>query len=154
MKEYFVVKDTQKKDEIPFLLQFDGLAAPNPGEITGGSILFSPKGEVFFERGDYLGYGTNNQAEYYGLLYGLKTANKIGVRSLLIEGDSNLIVNQIQGTWKSKDETLVALRNKCLAEIRKFDFVAIRHVYRTENKKADFLTNEALRRKESFLWMD
>ena len=132
------------------LLQFDGLAAPNPGEATSGAVLFID-GSVIFEVAEYYGFGTNNQAEYNSLLLGLSRARDLGIRILRIEGDSNLVVNQVAGKWQVKDLELKVICNKIKEIIKNdFDCVTIRHIYREYNKHADALTNECLASKKGF----
>ena len=151
---YLIIKGSSKTEEDEcHLLQFDGLSEPNPGESTGGAVLFSPsERKILFERGEYIKYATNNQAEYTGLLIGLQSAVKYGVKKLLIEGDSNLIISQTAGIWKVKHDGLKEL-NKEVRDIivDNFDFVGIRHVFRENNKHADALTNEVIKTKVSFL---
>jgi ribonuclease HI len=134
-----------------YLLQFDGLAAPNPGECTGGAVLYDPKGKTVFETGHYMKFGTNNQGEYMGLFIGIQAASQIsGLRNLLIEGDSMLVIKQLMGEWKVKDETLKIFYKEIQKLIKSFDYVGIRHVYRKDNVRADELTNETLGLKDSF----
>ena len=156
MDKFTIIKSYKDKSKIPsiddcYLLQFDGLAAPNPGECTGGAVLFDPEDNVIFEVGHYEKFGTNNQGEYTGLFIGVQAAVKTkGLKNLLIEGDSMLVIQQIIGNWKVKDKTLKIIYDATIKLFDKFDFVAIRHVYRKDNSYADELTNETLRLKESF----
>jgi hypothetical protein len=66
-------KSTVKECEC-YLLQFDGLAEPNPGEASAGAILYSPTREPVYETGEYIEFATNNVAEYMGLIIGLRLA--------------------------------------------------------------------------------
>ena len=138
-----------------YLIQFDGLAAPNPGQCTAGAVGFHPKvdtsREILFEVGKYLGFGTNNQGEYMGLLIGLYMADNLKLKNIIIEGDSNLIVNQVSKEWATRDPILQAINEEIQKYIKKFDFVAIRHIYREYNSHADSLTNEVLKIKEDFI---
>jgi len=148
-------KSRTPKIEDCYLLQFDGLAAPNPGQCTGGAVLYGPESEgsrdTVFEAGHYLNFGTNNQGEYIGLFIGVQGAVKTeGLKNLLIEGDSMLVIQQIIGNYKVKDKTLKILHEAILKLFKNFDFVGIRHVYRKDNVRADELTNETLSSKESF----
>jgi ribonuclease HI len=133
-----------------YLLQFDGLAVPNPGEATGGAVLFSPDGGVVCERGEYMQRGTNNTAEYTGLLIGLQMALKLGVKNLRIEGDSQLIINQTLGTWKVNNDALASLNKQVRELLGGFDYVAMRHIRREFNAHADALTNEMIKTKVPF----
>ena len=143
--KFFILKGTERinLDEC-YLLQFDGLASPNPGEITCGSLMFDPKNNLVFEKANYLGFGTNNQAEYRGLIEGLIVAKKLGVKKLLIEGDSMLIIKQVIGEWQVKDKVLKKLNQKVNVLLDNFSYVAIRHIPREFNSRADDLTKKAL----------
>jgi len=134
-----------------YLLQFDGLASPNPGEATAGAVLFSPEGKVVFEVADYLGIQTNNYAEYSGLLIGLKLAKQKGYKQIKIEGDSNLIIQQVKGLWKVKEPRLKILFEQIMKLLIDFKVESIKHVYREYNKVADALTNECLLTKKGFI---
>lgn len=154
MDKYTIIKSKDKLENLfskSYLLQFDGLAAPNPGECTGGAVLFDPEGKVVFETGHYEKFGTNNQGEYTGLFIGVKAAVKMEIKNLLIEGDSMLVIQQISGNWKVKDKNLKIIYDAIMKLFDNFDFVGIRHVYRKDNAYADELTNQTLKLKKSFL---
>jgi ribonuclease HI len=152
MSEFIVVRGSAGQPDIhPYKLQFDGLAAPNPGQATAGAVIFAPDGRPFIERGEYYPHATNNYAEYSGLLIGLQAAAEEAIPALLIEGDSQLVINQVCGTWKINNAELKGIYTKIRALIAdKFDYVAIRHVRRQYNKAADKITNDVLATKESF----
>lgn len=132
------------------LLQFDGLAIPNPGEATGGAVLFKDD-KIIFEAGEYIKFGTNNIAEYTGLFIGLKYAKELKVKNILIEGDSMLVIKQVSGLWKINNDSLKIIYKDIQKMIKEdFNFVGIRHVYRKDNQHADNLTNETYKLKSSF----
>jgi ribonuclease HI len=136
-----------------YLLQFDGASEPNPGPSGSAYVLFSPiqtdeKGEQFRnlvqEGFTYIPHATNNEAEYSALILGLMKALELGITELDVEGDSNLVVNQVQGLWKVKVPRLVPLQskaNKLLWRLKKW---SVKHIYREENTDADRLSKEAL----------
>jgi ribonuclease HI len=153
MDRYNILKNSKNLEEIKdlYLLQFDGLSIPNPGEATGGAVLFKD-GKVIFEAGEYIKFGTNNIAEYTGLFIGLKYAKDLKFRNILIEGDSMLVVQQVSGKWKVNNDTLKIIYKEIQKMIKEdFDFVGIKHVYRKDNQHADGLTNETFRLKKSFI---
>lgn len=149
---YSIIKGSDKTEEDScYLLQFDGLSQPNPGTSTGGAVLFSPiKRKVVFERGEFIEYATNNQAEYTGLLIGIKSAIEAGVEEILIEGDSQLIIFQTEGKWKVKNDDLKTLNEEVKALLSQFKFIGIRHIYRDKNTHADRITNHVLKLRTSF----
>ncbi len=78
------------------------------------------------------------------MLQGLKQALHIGVKKLEVRGDSKLLVNQVNGTWKVNNKGLIALVNECRDLRRNFDFCRFDHVYRESNKEADAAANRAM----------
>ncbi len=138
----------------PYLLQFDGAAEPNPGPSCGAAVLFQridrDAWKPIWEGGNYYSRATNNQAEYQGLLLGLRAAASLNLQDLLIEGDSNLIVNQVTGEWQCRDEKLVPLRKQARELLEKFSYVGIKHVYREKNTYADALSKEGILKGEHF----
>jgi len=133
------------------LLQFDGAASPNPGRVGAGAVLFGPnlesKRPVLLEMGDYHPHGTNNFAEYNGLIIGLEGALAAGVKRLIVEGDSMLVVKQVQGLWKVSAAPLRPLCQRAKDLLAKFEHVVIRHIPRELNEHADSLTNEVVWKK-------
>ena len=132
------------------MLRFDGGAVPNPGACGSGAVLYAPDGTGLCERGEFIRYGTNNIAEYTGLKIGLEMARKRGVRAIKIEGDSKLVIQQICGLWAIKAPGLLALHAGVMEEVRKFDYVVCRHIFREQNEHADALTNELQETRTSF----
>ena len=158
-KVFSTVKSTPKLED-SYLLQFDGLAAPNPGKCTAGAVCFSPSDSskdldssrsVVFEAAKYLGHGTNNQGEYMGVLIGLHTCAKLGIKRVYIEGDSMLVTKQIAGLWQINKPELRNIYNEIVKLYPYFEYIAIRHVYREDNSHADALTNEILKTKSEFV---
>lgn len=151
MKKQIPVKDmpTVKENEC-YLLQFDGLAEPNPGKASAGAILYSPDRDPIYEVGEYIEFATNNVAEYMGLIIGLRLALEKGVTKLLVEGDSQLIIFQTQGKWKVKNENLQKYNKEARELVSQFEFIAMRHIRREFNKEADRITNEVVKSKETF----
>lgn len=141
LAETIFLKGNAPKEDC-HLLQFDGAAEPNPGPAGGGAVCFKPDGTVLFEATTALGHATNNRAEIHGLLLGVQKAVEYGVRKLFIEGDSQLILFQLQGRWKIKDPYLKEIHEQIRLLLDKFDSVACRHIYREFNTHADRLSKE------------
>lgn len=151
MNKYTILKGKLKDIGDVYLLQFDGLAIPNPGIATGGAVLFKDD-KIIFEAGEYIKFGTNNIAEYTGLFIGLKNAKELKVKNILIEGDSMLVIQQVSGSWKVNNESLKIIYKEIQKMIKEdFNFVGIRHVYRKDNQHADNLTNETYKKKCSWI---
>jgi ribonuclease HI len=139
-----------------YLLQFDGAADPNPGKASGAYVLFGPPviekdwlvRNVIEEGFRYLPHGTNNEAEYTGLILGLEKALENNIESIKIEGDSMLVVNQVQGFWRVKEPRLVKLHARAVALYSQFKHKSIQHIAREKNDDADRLSKEGLETKE------
>ena len=95
-------------------------------------------------RGEYLGSCTNNVAEYRALIAGLAAAARHGVRSLVVRMDSELVVRQMLGQYKVKNQGLRSLSLEATRLARQLGKVEYRHVKRAHNELADRLVNEAL----------
>jgi ribonuclease HI len=132
-----------------YLLQFDGASEPNPGQSSGGAVLWKSKKKVC-EVGKYMEMATNNEAEYTGLIIGLEVAQELGIKHLCIEGDSKLIIYQVLGHWKVKAPGLVVYHRRVLDLLKKFENVYIRHVYREQNRHADSITKDCIIKGDSY----
>ncbi len=131
-------------DRAGFLLQFDGGSRGNPGPAGAGFVLTDGSGATVVDGRAFLGVQTNNFAEYSALLLGLQTAFNVGVRTLHVQGDSKLAVNQLAGAWKCKSPNLLPLFRRCDAARTKFDRVTFEHIGRALNADADALANAAM----------
>lgn len=104
--------------ERPYVVTFDGGADPNPGKGYGSFHIASPTGRELLERLDFSGDGkemTNNQAEYRTLIAALEhlqraLAERAPFEHVRVDGDSQLVINQVQGVWKVRQENLKPLR--------------------------------------------
>jgi ribonuclease HI len=122
----------------------DGASRGNPGPAGAGAVLKDASGEVIAELGKFLGETTNNVAEYQGLIIGLRKAKELGASEVAITADSELLVKQIQGSYRVKNPALKRLHREATGLLREFDRWTIRHVYREENSDADLMSNRAI----------
>lgn len=130
-------------------LKFDGGSRGNPGIGGAGAVLYKNDQEEW-SKTFYLGENvTNNQAEYKGLIGGLKYVSTLNLPNLLVEGDSNLVINQSSGTWKVKNDELKILHEEVQEYINKIKDIRFHHIPRNENKRADQLANEAMDQKNN-----
>ena len=127
-------------------LYCDGASRGNPGPSGAGVVFFDKNGEQIFELSTFLDNATNNEAEYKALIRGLSAAADIGIKSVEIFLDSELVVNQLLGTYKVRNPRLLRLCQEAMSRLRLFDEYAIFHVSRELNHKADRLANEAIDR--------
>ncbi len=122
----------------------DGAARGNPGEAGCGAVIFDEDGTLLDELHLYLGHATNNVAEYEGLLMGLEGVLRLGGKRLRVESDSQLLVRQLNGLYRVKDEKLKKLHQKTLGLLRQLEAYRIIHVAREYNRRADQLANRAI----------
>ncbi len=122
----------------------DGGARGNPGPAAYGYVLEDEDGTVLDARGQVIGVATNNVAEYSGLVAGLTKAVELGVGELEVVSDSELMVRQMTGAYRVKNEGLKPLFLKASGLARRISGVSYRAVRREQNQLADRLVNEAL----------
>jgi len=122
----------------------DGGARGNPGPAAYGYVLEADDGTVLAAHGEAIGVATNNVAEYSALLAGLEKAVEVGVRELEVVSDSELMVKQMRGEYKIKNEALRELSLRASRLSRELGSVSYTAVRREHNKLADQLVNEAL----------
>ena len=122
----------------------DGGARGNPGPAAYGFVLQGEDGEQLDARGEYIGHATNNVAEYSALIAGLEAAIALGVTELAVVSDSELMVKQMRGEYKVKNEALKELSQRAGALARKLGTVTYTAVRRHHNTLADQFVNDAL----------
>ena len=125
-------------------LSTDGGARGNPGPAAFGYVLETEDGTVLAARGEAIGRATNNVAEYRGLLAGMEKAAELGVDELEVVSDSELLVKQMRGEYRVKNEALRELSIEAARLARRLDRVDYTAVRREHNELADRLVNEAL----------
>ena len=125
-------------------LSTDGGSRGNPGPAAYGYVLESDDGHVLDAHGETIGVATNNVAEYCGLIAGLEKAVEIGVDELEVVSDSELLVNQMRGDYKVKNEALRELHAEASALEDRLGKVRYKAVRREHNELADRLVNDAL----------
>ena len=125
-------------------LSTDGGARGNPGPAAFAYVLEAEDNTVLAAHGEAIGVATNNVAEYRALVEGLRKAVEVGVDELEVVSDSELLVHQMRGEYKVKNEALKLLwvdAQELADKLRKVTFTAVR---REHNELADRLVNEAL----------
>jgi probable phosphoglycerate mutase len=126
------------------VLYTDGGARGNPGPAAYGFVLEADNGDVLAAEGVAIGVATNNVAEYSGLVAGLTRAFELDVSDLEVRSDSELMVKQMRGEYKVKNEALRKLNLEAARIARMLARVEYVHVRREKNELADRLVNEAL----------
>jgi ribonuclease HI len=127
----------------------DGGSRGNPGPAAYAYVIQQP-GEPDIEERCFLGRTTNNIAEYTGLVKALEHARRLGATRITVFSDSELLVKQMNGEYRVKNEGLMPLYQRAAVLRKGFAFAAIRHVRREFNKQADRLCNEAMDSPEEY----
>lgn len=126
------------------VVNVDGGSRGNPGPAAVAAVARDESGAVVAERHMKIGDTTNNVAEYRAMLLGIELARELGASEVELVGDSELIVKQVRGEYKVKQDHLRPLHTKVRDELRGFESWRVRNVPRSENARADELVNEAL----------
>ena len=122
----------------------DGGSRGNPGPAAYGFVIEAEDGHVLAAEGEAIGTATNNVAEYSGLVAGLERAAELGIREVEVVSDSELLVKQMQGEYRVKNEALKELWEEASDLESRFSKVRYTAVRRAHNELADRLVNEAL----------
>jgi ribonuclease HI len=125
-------------------LSTDGGSRGNPGPAAYGYVLETEDGTVLDARGETIGVATNNVAEYRALLAGLEAAIERGVDEVEVVSDSELLVKQMRGEYKVKNDALRELVDDAHDLARRLAKISYTAVRREHNELADRLVNEAL----------
>ena len=120
---------------------FDGGARSNPGPAGYGVYIVDDQGAVQAELAGSLGIATNNIAEYNGLIAALQWAVDHNLDAITVKGDSLLIIEQMRGNYKVKNEGLKPLHMRARMLVMQIGNVRFEHVPREMNKDADRLSN-------------
>ena len=113
-------------------------------ETAGIGGVFYRNGEELYSFSEFIGSKTNNEAEYEALIRGIKEAHKLNMLSVNIFADSQLVVRQITGEYKVKNERMKLLHQQALELLGKLEHWNIEHVLRDKNKRADALSKSGM----------
>jgi formyltetrahydrofolate-dependent phosphoribosylglycinamide formyltransferase len=126
------------------IAHIDGGSRGNPGPAAAGFSLADSDGTQLHAKGFFLGQATNNIAEYTSFLKALEAAKQAGAQQLTVYSDSELLVRQINGQYKVKNEQIRPLFQKAVTLLDGFKDWQVSHIPREKNQLADKLVNQAL----------
>ncbi|MGO8948856.1 MAG: ribonuclease HI family protein [Ktedonobacterales bacterium] len=130
--------------DLVLILRTDGASRGNPGPAAAGVVIESPSGDLIAYGKKYLGIMTNNQAEYQALILGLRALARYRPAEVQVRMDSELVVRQMTGVYRVKDDALRPLYEEARMLVRQLPVVTFQHVMRSQNSRSDSLANEAL----------
>ncbi len=122
----------------------DGASSGNPGPAGIGVVVIIDGRKTTLS--EPIGDATNNVAEYTALLRGLEVAARDGAEKVRVYLDSELLVRQLNGVYRVKNPGLIPLYRKVLDTLARFKSCRIEHIPREENREADSLAKQAVRR--------
>jgi len=125
-------------------LYIDGAARGNPGPAGIGAVIKDEKGRTVREFSKYLGESTNNIAEYSALVYGLQEALMLKADEIAIHADSELVAEQLKGTYRVRSADLKPLFEQALHMLGSFKHFEVKQIRREDNREADALANRAI----------
>ena len=152
LKNHFKDKKNRDNSELEILykkleednkitLYIDGAADLHSKTAGIGGVIYDSDEEIF-SFSEYLHDSTNNEAEYGALIAGLKHLIKLNLLSPTIYSDSELIVKQVNGEYRVKNDRMIILYNEVINLLSSFYSWSLIHVLRDKNKVADKLANE------------
>ena len=123
----------------------DGACSGNPGLASIG-VVIKKDNQIVKEIARLIGNATNNIAEYSAFIAALEEALSLKENQIKVYTDSQLLYNQLRGTYKVKNDQLKDLWQKATDLAKKFKAVEIVNVRREENKEADKLASGLLQK--------
>ena len=152
LKNHFKDKKNRDNSELEILykkleednkitLYIDGAADLHSKTAGIGGVIYDSDEEIF-SFSEYLHDSTNNEAEYGALIAGLKHLIKLNLLSPIIYSDSELVVKQVNGEYRVKNDRMIILYNEVINLLSSFNSWSLIHVLRDKNKVADKLANE------------
>jgi ribonuclease HI len=127
-----------------YTIYIDGCSKGNPGEAAFAGVIFNGEGKEVLRVAETIGIATNNVAEYTALICTLNAALNNGFKKVVVLSDSELVVKQINGSYKVKNENLKPLFRQANEVRKKFASFKIDSIPRTQNSLADRIANEAM----------
>ena len=126
------------------IIHSDGGSRGNPGPAAIGAVVAEESGSVLHEVSERIGVTTNNVAEYRALIAGLRAALDLQFEAVRVRMDSELVIKQLRGEYRVKNEGLRPLYEEARRLLARFTAIDLKHVPRAQNRAADALVNRAL----------
>lgn len=122
----------------------DGCSRGNPGPAGVGYYILGEDGQVLKRGGEFIGFATSRVAEYYALKEGCQQAISLGLKSVRFVSDNLMMVNQLNGIFKIKNDDILPIYRNIQELLKSFEACAFVHVKRTQNYEADTEANLAV----------
>jgi len=122
----------------------DGASRGNPGPAGIGYVIVDENGNTLSAGGEFIGFATSRVSEYYSLKLGATKALELGLKSVRFVGDNLMMINQMKGLYKVKNQDLIPIYDSIQELLQNFDAYAFTHVKREQNTAADANANRAI----------
>ncbi|MCR5572989.1 MAG: reverse transcriptase-like protein [Candidatus Saccharibacteria bacterium] len=122
----------------------DGGSRGNPGPSGLGYYIIGADGKEIKRGGEFLGFSSSRLAEYYGLKEGLEQAIELGLKKVHFKSDSLMMVNQMNGVYKVKNQDLLQVHADVLKLLENLEAYSFTHVPRGQNVEADAEVNKVI----------
>jgi deoxyadenosine/deoxycytidine kinase len=135
-----------------YVMRFDGACRGNPSNELGLGCLIYKNDNIYAtgSRKISMTKGTNNRAEYLSCIEGLKLCFDNNIKNVLVQGDSQLVINQINNIYNVNDSVLKIYYKEVNKLKSNFSNIKFEHIKRELNTEADKLANKALDEKTVF----
>lgn len=128
------------------ILMVDGASRGNPGAAGIGYVFFGADGKVIERGGEFIGFATSRVAEYTALKKGLERARELGISELKVISDNLMVINQMKGIFKVKNQDIMPINREVKEILRDFEAVSFQHEPRNLTAAADKEANLAIDR--------
>ena len=125
-------------------INVDGASRGNPGPSGIGYVIYDNTGKTIERGGEFIGFATSRVAEYYAMRKGIERALELGYKTVRFISDSLMVVNQLDGIFKIKNQDTLPIYEDIQTKLSEFDAVSFTHVPRSQNAIADAEANLAI----------
>ena len=125
-------------------INVDGASRGNPGPSGIGYCIHNNSGQIIERGGEFIGFATSRLAEYYAMRKGVDRAIELGFKTVRFISDSLMVVNQLNGIFRIKNQDAVPIYQDIRKKLEYFDAVSFVHVPRSQNLVADAEANAAI----------
>ncbi|MFA5932657.1 MAG: ribonuclease HI family protein [Microgenomates group bacterium] len=136
-----------------YIIFTDGGSRGNPGHAAAAFVMKDEKEKNILKEGVYMGIGTNNEAEYTAVIKALERVREDNATldsiSIEFRADSQLVVNQLMGDWKIKNDRIRRMYEEVKRLESGFEIVVYTYIPRALNFEADAMVNETLDKRNS-----
>ena len=125
-------------------INVDGASRGNPGPSGIGYCIHDESGKIIEKNGEFIGFATSRVAEYYAMRKGIERALDLGFKTVHFISDSLMVVNQLNGIFKVKNQDILSIYQDIQTKLQAFEAVSFTHVPRAQNTIADSEANGAI----------